>query len=870
LSEVGRAELPRGTVTLLFTDVEGSTQLVGRLGEAYEHSLAAHRRIVRDSVARHGGVEVDTQGDAFFMVFERAIDAVSAAVEIQRRVDEHEWHDDAPLRARMGIHTGEPRLGAGGYYVGIDLTRGSRICTAAHGGQIVLSRPTLDLVRDQVDAIELGAHLLKGIDEPERLYQLRAEGLRESVPPLRAPTPGNLPRARTALVGRRRELSEVVDLLRADDALITLTGPGGAGKTRLVIEAARHVAGDLPDGVFFVPLAAVTEPERVAELIAESLDVREEGTESLPDALARAIGGRTMLLVLDNFEQVVSGREVVSKLIDACPNLKVLTSSRERLHLSGEREYAVPSLSASDAEALFRARVLVAAPEVAVGEGDPVVSAICERLDRLPLAIELAAARTRLLPLQAILERLEDRLAFLRDGAHDLPSRQQTLEAAIDWSYQLLDADERRALERLSVFAGGFSLDAAEAVIGAGTALVQIGSLRDKSLVVPRMSSDGAPRFGMLETIAEYAGARLRERGEEEEVRSIHARYFLQLAEQAELAGRRESDWLGRLAEEQRNLNAALAWSRGEDLLQGAGALWRYWFVRGHLTEGRGWLGTALESRGEPSLHLQRALFGASTLALSAGDMSAAHALASERVEVCTALGDAESLTSALSALANVKVWLGEPAEAIELYERAAEQARTAGFDEARAAVMNNLGYLALSEGDAVAGESRCAEAAAVFESLGRHAEAANARVNVAAARVLLDRADEALPELEQSLGTFLDHENADGISCALDVAAAAMLDLGDGERAGILLGAAGAARRRSGATAPPVEQQLRDRTKGALERTLGPDAFAAARSEGELLAARAAAELVVGYRAAALDAPAAAPLASSARPRTT
>ena len=846
MSEVGRAELPRGTVTLLFTDVEGSTQLVGLLGEAYEHSLAAHRHIVRESVARHGGVEVDTQGDAFFIVFERAADAVAAAVEIQRGVEQHDWHDDTPLRARIGIHTGEPHLGAGGYYVGIDLTRAARICTAAHGGQVVLSRPTLDLVRDQVDVSELGAHLLKGIDAPEPLYQLRAPGLRESFPPLRAPTPGNLPRARTALVGRRRELGDVVDLLRGEDPLITLTGPGGAGKTRLSVEAARHVAGDFPDGVFFVALAAVNEPERVPELIAESLDVREEGTESLPDALARSIGDRRLLLVLDNFEQVVSGRMVVGELIDAGSSLKVLTSSRERLHLSGEREYALSSLSTADAEALFRARVLAAAPDVAIAESDPVVTAICERLDRLPLAIELAAARARILPLPAILDRLEQRLSFLTGGAHDLPSRQQTLEAAIDWSYQLLEDGERRTLERLAVFAGGFSLEAAEAIVGTNDALLHLASLRDKSLVVPRMSNDGAPRFGMLETIAEYALGRLRERGEEDEVRGLHAEYFLDLVERAELTGPRESEWFGRLAEEQRNLNAALAWAQGERLLSGAGALWRYWFVRAHLTEGRGWLGAALDGDHEPSPALQRALLGASALALSAGDAGAAHSYAAERLNVCEELGDPELLTSALSGLANVKVWLGERAEAFPLYERAANEARSAGLDEALANVFNNLGYLALAEGDPVAGEARCAEAAAVFESLGRQADAASARVNVAVARVSLERAEEALPEIERSLRTFLDLENVDGISCALDVAAAAALDLGDGERAGILFGAAGAARRQSGATAPPVEQELRDRTKVALESALG-ERFVAACTEGETLAPRAAAALVLG-----------------------
>jgi predicted ATPase len=559
-----------------------------------------------------------------------------------------------------------------------------------------------------------------------------------------------------------------------------------------------------------------------------------------------------LLLVLDNFEQLVTAGSVVGELLDSCHDLTVLVTSRERLHLSGESEYPLPPLIDLDAEALFRTRVLASAPDTILDErARETVAEICRRLEGLPLALELAAARARILPLRSILERLEQRLSFLTDGASDLPSRQQTLAAAIEWSYELLSAEERVALDQLAVFAGGWSLEAAEALLRTSDALSQLASLRDKSLIVPRTSVDGGPRFAMLETIAEYALQRLRDDGNEADARRAHAEYFLGLAERAQLTGPRQSEWFARLSEEQRNIGAALTWARDEGqfelLLQGAGALWRFWFVRGHLTEGREWLSAALRWRpAEPSRALQRALYGGSALALAAGDPVAARVLAVERLEACRALGNAELLTSALNGLANVNLWLGDYSVAADLFDRAAAQAGAAGLEEERAVVINNRGYLALIENDAVGGESRCREAALTFETLGLRVEAANARLNVAIALVAQKRADEAIPEIEASLDTYLNLESVDGISYALDVAAAAAVG-GDNRRAGVLFGAAGAARQRTGTSPEPVEQALRQRTQQALEQSLGVAAFEAARSEGALLDPDAAAQLVLG-----------------------
>ena len=512
-------ELPHGTVTLLFTDVEGSTRLARLLGVRYDESLAAHRSLLREAFAAHGGVEVDTQGDAFFFAFERAREAVGAAAAAQRALAAHDWPQGEPVRVRMGVHTGEPELSPGGYYVGVDLTRGARICAAAHGGQVVLSRTTRDLVGEDIEVRDLGDYRLKGVPRPERLFQLVAPGLGFDFPPLQAQQLGNLPLPRTPLVGRREEIQQILDALGGTPVL-TLTGPGGIGKTRLGVEIARTVVESYSDGAFFVGLAGVDDPDAVPAVIARTLGVTEEPGETAADALVRSLRDRELLLVLDNFERLIAAAPLVADLVAACPRLRVLATSRERLHVTAETEYAVPSLVEDDGTELFLARAARAraarAPEPGPAELDE-IRAICRRLDGLPLAIELAAARVRLLPLSEILMRLERRLAFLTGGPRDLPARQQTLMATIDWSYNLLEPDEQTALKYLAVFAGGFSLPAAAALLGDDEAALRLlSSLRDKSLVVPRRGGDGGARFALLDTIREYALERLRADGEDD------------------------------------------------------------------------------------------------------------------------------------------------------------------------------------------------------------------------------------------------------------------------------------------------------------------------------------------------------------------
>ncbi len=838
--------LPTGTVTLLFTDIEGSTQLARSLGARYDRLLAAHRRLVRAAVAAHGGEEVDSQGDAFFVVFERAHDAVAAAADAQRALKEQAAAEGgAPVRVRMGIHTGEPSLTDEGYYVGVDLSRAARICAAAHGEQVLISSPTRELVTDAFETHDLGEHLLKDIDAPERLFQLIGDGLTDTFPPPRARSPGNLPRVGSTFVGRDRDVDELGALLVGDGQMVTLTGSGGVGKTRLALECARRLRAAFRDGTFFIPLAAAAAEADVVAAIAAALEIDEQAAEPLLETLARRLRDSEALLVLDNFESVVRAAPLVSELVQRCPRLKVLTTSRERLHLRDETEFRLEPLAVDDAATLFAERSAAARAGVDLDARQrEVVTEICQRLDGLPLALELAAARARVLPLPTILARLEQRLPFLTGGPRDLPERHQTLAATIEWSYFLLDDEERTMLVALTVFVGDASLDAAERIASPPTrALEVLSSLCDKSLLVARATDDGEPRFTMLETIREYGLERLRADGREDEVRRLHADYFLELAERAEpeLMGGGQAAWLRRLAAEHENLRAALSWAAevGEDatLLRLASALWRFWFIRGHLTEGRRWLTLAVEQReGANQATLARALQGASTLAAVAGELETARSFATDRLEVCRSMGVDAEVASALSSLANVTAATGANDAAAELYEQAATHARRSGERPVLASVMSNLGYLSLLKEDPSAALATCREAAALFEELELDADSAGAWLNVAAALLMLHRPEDVGAPLLRGLSRYVELQHTDGISYCLDAAAALAVQRKELHTAALLVGAADAARRVTGGLPPPVEGRLRDLTLIELDSALGVESADAARAEGAAL----------------------------------
>jgi predicted ATPase/class 3 adenylate cyclase len=655
-------ELPRGTVTFLFTDVEGSTRLLREHGSAYADLLAEHRRLLRDAFTRHEGVEVDTQGDAFFVAFSRAGDAVAAAAAGRRALE-----GSGPIRVRVGVHTGEPIVTDEGY-VGIDVHRAARIAAAAHGGQIVLSETTRGLLEGDAPVRDLGEHRLKDLIGAERLFQL-GDG---DFPPLRTLDATNLPVVSIPLVGREQELEELVALLSNGTRLLTLTGPGGTGKTRLALQVAAELVGRLHDGVFWVPLAGLTDPELLPSEVAQTIGA--------PDDLTGFLRGRELLLLLDNFEHLLDAAPAVSALLGACASVRFLVTSRAPLHVAAEQEYRLEPLPAADAATLFVERARTAGREVAA---DETVAAICRRLDGLPLAVELAAARTKLLAPEKLLERLDSALALLTSGARDVPERQRTLRATIEWSYDLLAEASRELFARLAVFVGTFPLEAAEDVCAAE--LDDLGALVDNSLLKPI----GDDRFLMLETIREYALERLEGSAQAAEIRRRHAAYFSALAEQA--YGNRfeaEAEWSARLEQDQDDLRAALDWLLEKDpdgALELAGALGWFWLSRGLVREGTGRLSAALAASGTSGATRARARTASGALVARLHDAAEGIAELDEAVALWRELGDPDELAAALDSLGWPLVYdAGDDARALEAFEESLELRRELG-DEAGA-----------------------------------------------------------------------------------------------------------------------------------------------------------------------------------------
>ncbi|HSB37590.1 MAG TPA: adenylate/guanylate cyclase domain-containing protein, partial [Gaiellaceae bacterium] len=577
-------QLPSGTVTFLFTDIEGSTKLLQELGpERYAEELAAHRGALREAFARHGGIEVDTQGDAFFVAFPTAPGALAAASEAQGELS---------IPVRMGVHTGTPLLTDEGY-VGADVHRAARIAAVGHGGQVLVSAATAALVR-QDRLRDLGEHRLKDLSGPERIFQL---GERD-FPRLKTLFQTNLPLPATPFVGRERDLAEATELLIGGVRILTLSGPGGTGKTRLALQAAAAAGDAYEHGVWWVPLAPLTDAALVLPTAAEVLGSKRE--------LAAEIGDRRLLLLLDNFEHVIDAAPDVARLVAACPNLTLLVTSRERLQVSGEHEYAVPAMAPPDGLALFAARACALGADV---DGES-ARELCERLDNLPLALELAAARTKLFTPAQLVERLGQRLDLFK-GGRDADPRQRTLRATIEWSYDLLAPGEQQLFARLSVFAGGCTYEAAAAICYADENTLQ--SLLDKSLLRRRTGLAREPRVWMLETIREFALELLEGSGEEDDVRRRHAEYFGELAEWARprLLTASQRVVLGLLDDEVDNVRQAISWSLGssrELALAITSALEDFWLIRGHLPEARRWLERGLAGPATPPALRARAL----------------------------------------------------------------------------------------------------------------------------------------------------------------------------------------------------------------------------------------------------------------------
>jgi predicted ATPase/class 3 adenylate cyclase len=649
------AELPTGTITLLFTDIEGSTRLLQRAGDAYAGLLDEHRRLLDEAFRRHGGIVVDSEGDAFFVAFASAKDAVAGAADAQHALAAHEWRDEHEIRVRVGLHSGEPRVVEGRRYVGLDVHHAARVMAAGHGGQVLVSESTRALLDDGTHLRDLGEHRLKDLSQPQRLYQLELDGLPSEFPPLKTldNRPTNLPVQPNELIGRERELEEAAALLSNGHRVLTLTGTGGAGKTRLALQLAADVVEEFTNGVFFVSLAPVRDWELVPPTIAGTLGLREQPGETVLETLGDYLADKELLLVLDNFEQVLAAAPAVSGLSAGSPGLKLLVTSRTPLHLSGERTYPVPPLELRESVRLFADRANAAALEFAVtDENAGAVAEICRRLDRLPLAIELAAPRIRSLPPEALLRRLDQRLKLLTGGAQDLDERQRTLRATIEWSYELLPTAERELFAQLGVFVGGSRLDAAEALcesIGIDV-LDGLHSLVEKSLLRQRADADGEPRFWMLETIREYALELLGEAGTLADARRRQAEWFLALAEHGDVESRTgdQTAWFEQLDADIANLRAALDWAEemrdGELMLRLATAMWEFWATRGHIAEGT----TVLEaSLALASRRPARTLVGLCALHLLRGwSEGLAHDI-DEALRACEELGDDYSLAQA-------------------------------------------------------------------------------------------------------------------------------------------------------------------------------------------------------------------------------
>src|SRR5215213_3791689 len=574
------AELPSGTVTFLFTDIEGSTALWERDRTAMEVAVERHLTLLRTSIAAHDGALFEVVGDAVQAAFPAAPQAVAAAVDGQRALRAEDWGEIGPLTVRMALHAGEAIPDARGDYLAAPLNRLSRLLSAGYGEQILLSQVVQQLTRGALppgaDLRHLGEHRLRDLLEPEHVFQLLHPDLPDRFPPLKSlgSRPNNLPRQPTAFVGREAEVRQVVDLLRREEVeLLTLTGPGGTGKTRLALQAAAELLEDFADGVFFVPLAPLTASDLVPSAIASALGLRDEGERPLPDRLRDFLTDKQLLLLLDNVEHVSDAASLVADLLAAAPGLEVLATSRAPLRVRAEWEYPVAplglpprqippppeQLSEYEAVRLFVERARAVQPEFALDDANaPAVAEICHRLDGLPLAIELAAARVRLLSPQAMQARLEKRLPLVTGGARDAPTRQRTLRDTIAWSYDLLDEEDQILFRRLAVFAGGCTLGAAEAVgnqDGTLDAFAGLERLCEHSLVRQDEGPGGEPRFVMLETVREFGLERLAESGEEEAIRKGHAAQFMELAEGAApiLAGSDPGPWLDQLETEHEN-----------------------------------------------------------------------------------------------------------------------------------------------------------------------------------------------------------------------------------------------------------------------------------------------------------------------------
>jgi predicted ATPase/class 3 adenylate cyclase len=858
--------LPSGTLTCLFTDIEGSTRLLQTLGAEYVTLIELHHRIIRESVQHTGGHVVDIMGDGFFAVFGRARDALMACVEAQHALVAQAWPRGVSVRVRMGLHTGEPTP-VGDTYLGIDVHWAARIAAAAHGGQVLLSETTASLVmRDLPDGStlhDLGTHRLKDLADPVRIFEVHAPGIPSDFPPLRSLErhPNNIPRPLTSFVGREQELADVENLLTIH-RLVTLTGSGGAGKTRLAIEVARRVLERFPDGVWFVDLSALSDPQLVPHAVADALRVREQPGRRIEETLADHLRSSQTLLVLDNCEHLLEAvAEFVLMSLEHCAHLLVLATSQARIGVKGEVFWRVPSLSvpepdsvlspeqleASECGRLFldRARA-VSSGFRATPENAKAIAQLCHALDGIPLAVELAAARVGTLAPEQIVRRLDDRFRLLARGPRGETPRHQTLRAALDWSYQLLAPPEQTTLQRLAVFAGGFTLEAAEGVCGepgaeSSDVLDHLTALVDKSLVFT--AQGGVPRYHLLETVRQYALDRLEASGQAGTVRRLHCAYFASYAETGELhlRGVEQGIWLERLSLELDNFRGATDYAikRGDTDLacRLAGALWRVWYIRGHVREGVNWIQAALAlPPGDDRAGRAKLLNAAGVMATVQRKLEAATQYYEQSLEIRRALGDRQGLASSLSNLAIVHMRRGDYRAAEGMLMESLELRRSIGDEAGIVASLHNLGNTAYAQGDLITARGWYEEALDLARRHGDAHAAANILIDLGNVAAGEDRYGAARTLYLESLTQL--RELGDRAYVAFVLEGLARVETGEGRAASAarLMGAAEALRETIGVPLPPPWDRDFRMAAEAVRVALGESSFAAEWAAGRAM----------------------------------